>query len=187
MEKRIQQALAYESTKMAWRKNSKSVEFKHCSDLNLDLFGERLKALDKCECVEIFFFNLHRKIKNNQIIKIMDKKFVVKGMIMNHNLADALTEDSSDEAVIAFLAKLENPEKHLRLFKRFDENWKELVSKSEKKSKESDKVKAVVVEAKTEEAVTDAQIDDKTTSDESKAVEVEEVEETEKVKAVSKK
>jgi hypothetical protein len=154
MKARIEKILTYEATKSIWRKDFKSKEFNECSELNLELFGESLKRKPYCECVEIFFFNLHRKIRNNQITKIMEKKFVVKGVIMHHALSDALTKDSSDEDVIAFLSKVDNPEKHLRSFERYPSDWEQLISekpKSKAKAKEVDapksKAKAKEVDA----------------------------------------
>ena len=136
MKARIEKILKYEATKSIWRKDFKSKEFIECSELNKEVFGDTLKKIASCDCVEIFFFNLHRKIRNNQIIKVMDKKFVVKGVIMHHSLSDSLTKDSSDEDVIAFLRKSDAPEKHLKSFERFPSDWEDLISaKPKAKSK----------------------------------------------------
>jgi len=136
MKARIEKILTYEATKSIWRKDFKSIEFNECSELNRELFGIPLNRAVNCQCIEDFFLLLKIKLKNNKIFNIMEKKFVVKGVIMHHALSDALTKDSSDEDVIAFLSKVDAPEKHLKSFERFPSDWEELISKKSKAKKE---------------------------------------------------
>ena len=85
----------------------------------------------------------------------MEKKFVVKGVIMHHALTDALTKDSSDEDVIAFLSKVDAPEKHLKSFERFPSDWEDLIAGKPAKGK----AKEVAPKGKAKEVAAELPVD----------------------------
>jgi len=119
MKQRIEKCLSYEKTKNIWRKDYQSTEFKECSLLNFELFGEKLQQMPRCECVELFFFQLKMHIKRNPKMEKENKIFVVNGILTNHNLATPLSKFSSDEEVITFLRKMKEKGFDIEKFRKF--------------------------------------------------------------------
>jgi len=147
-EELIQRVKASEKNKSIWRKDYNSKEFEEASRLNVALFGERLEKKPGCECVEIFFFNLNRKLNQTNLKQIMNKEFKIKEgkIIQNHSFATPISASSSDEDCIKLL-KINKS--YSKFFSKLPLNWEEII---EGKAKVDSKHE-VIIEAKKKASV----------------------------------
>lgn len=122
MKELLEQVLASESTKQAWRNNYKSTEWINANKLNKHFFGMSLNQSKGCECIEDLF-----KYAKRQTIKetIMNQFKLQKGKVITSFLHPTITEDSTDAE---FIKALKASPSTIKFFTEYPENWQEVVS-----------------------------------------------------------
>lgn len=128
----LKKVYEYRHTKNVWRSKHDSIEFKECDKLNRRLFNKPLEKMSKCECVEIFFFNLQMLLMNPDLeIKIKqmnEQKFKLKKgkVVRNHNLVSSYTQaNMTDEIAITLLKQSKS---YIKLFESYPDNWEAIVA-----------------------------------------------------------
>lgn len=133
MIEKVKRVIASKDRKQTWRKDYKSKEFQEANEVNQFLFGNTLEQKEGCECVEILFFNLQNRYKQEHVITMENKQFVLRkdAVIMNHAFSKPLTHASSDEDMVKLLQISKVFQKH---FDRLPSNWEAIVDGKEKLS-----------------------------------------------------
>ena len=122
MKELLEQFLASESTKQAWRNDYKSTEWLNANKLNKHFFGMSLNQSKGCECIEDLF-----RYAKRQTIKetIMNQFKLQKGKVITSFLHPTITEDSTDAE---FIKALKASPSTIKFFTEYPENWQEVVS-----------------------------------------------------------
>ena len=122
MKELLEQVLASESTKQAWRNDYKSTEWLNANKLNKHFFGMSLNQSKGCECIEDLF-----RYAKRQTIKetIMNQFKLQKGKVITSFLHPTITEDSTDAE---FIKALKASPSTIKFFTEYPENWQEVVS-----------------------------------------------------------
>ena len=122
MKELLEQVLASESTKQAWRNDYKSTEWMNANKLNKHFFGMSLNQSKGCECIEDLF-----RYAKRQTIKetIMNQFKLQKGKVITSFLHPTITEDSTDAE---FIKALKASPSTIKFFTEYPENWQEVVS-----------------------------------------------------------
>lgn len=147
----LNRVLSYEATKAIWRSNVNSIEFQEASKLNLLLFGLKLNAAKKCECIEDLFFMIKKpNILNKLEMEENRQFFLKKGKVIQSFACDIITEKSSDKEMIAALKASPGL---IKFFDRFPEDWKSICGLESGNSKKenvvettTDKVEELIIE-----------------------------------------
>lgn len=125
MKELLEQVLASESTKQAWRNDYKSTEWINANKLNKHFFGISLNQSKGCECIEDLFIYIKRKTINNNI---MNKFKLQKGKVITSFLHPTITEHSTDAE---FIKALKASPATIKFFKEYPENWMDIVNGKE--------------------------------------------------------
>lgn len=122
MKELLEQVLASESTKQAWRNDYKSTEWINANKLNKHFFGMSLNQSKGCECIEDLF-----RYAKRQTLKetIMNQFKLQKGKVITSFLHPTITEDSTDAE---FIKALKASPSTIKFFTEYPENWQEVVS-----------------------------------------------------------
>ena len=122
MKELLEQVLASESTKQAWRNDYKSTEWINANKLNKHFFGMSLNQSKGCKCIEdLFLYAKRQTIKET----IMNQFKLQKGKVITSFLHPTITEDSTDAE---FIKALKASPSTIKFFTEYPENWQEVVS-----------------------------------------------------------
>jgi len=140
----IKEVLSLESTKMKWRNNHSSVEFKKASSLSFAIMGQHLNKMKNCGCLEDLFIMLKSLSKDKINLKQeqMESKFKFKeGTLITVGGTHYANANLTDEKAIHILKQFPS---HIASFTTHPDNWKELCAVEVKTKKV---VKEVIEEA----------------------------------------